>query len=74
MSFLYELTFLFFYVMFGCNLMSLLHQGSLSCRLTAIEMLIFIKIMTDFLWEVNVGIIKGPNAEQRPFIPLVLDR
>lgn len=66
--------FLIFYVVFGCNLMSPLHPGSLSRRLTAIEMLIFIKIMTDFLWEVNVGIIKGPNAEQHLLIPLVLDR
>ena len=57
--------------MFGCNLLSLQPQESLSSRLTAIEILIFIKIMTEFLWEGNVGIIKGVNIEQCLFIPLV---
>lgn len=56
---MYKLTFLPFDIMFGCNLLSLLLQESLSSTLTAIGILIFIKIMTEFLWEVNVHIIKG---------------
>lgn len=70
MSFLYELTFLSFDIMFDWNLLSLLLQGSLSSRLTAIGILIFIKIMTELLWEVNGGIIKGLNVEQCLFILL----
>lgn len=68
---MYKLTFLPFDIMFGCNLLSLLLQESLSSTLTAIGILIFIKIMTEFLWEVNVHIIKGLNIEQCLFIPLV---
>jgi len=57
--------------MFGCHLSSSLEAEGSSSRLTATGILIFIKIMTGFMWEVNVGIVKGLNVEQYVFVPIV---